>query len=313
MLCHQYFGLSGFNDKGQFKIHYINEDMHKRSPHGVLECKDCHAGIKEVPHKNVKPVNCTVECHIDEPSRKRPYSHKSVAKLVDKSVHAKKDKDGKLKKYQKDYPSCRDCHDQPLYRTLATMANSHESVSERSISRCSSCHEKDFSEKYFVHVATRLQRQTNPINRIEVCSGCHGEKGMLERHKMDDTVSSYKETFHYKKLRLGSEKTPDCIDCHAHSTNGHIIKSKKDPSSPTHKKNVGKTCQQADCHEKADVKLAGFQTHVTYEFGKYPLQYILLLFFKIVMTIVLYSFLIMVFLELLRRLFPKFTFRRTGD
>ncbi len=306
MLCHKHFGLSGYSDKGKFQIHYINEALYQRSPHGQVDCVDCHIGIKEIPHKKVKRVDCLSECHVDEPSNNKPFSHKSVEKLIRKSAHSPLKKDGKKKKYQQDYPTCGDCHEQPLYRTLEGMANTYTSISKKSISRCKSCHEKDdYAEKYFLHVATRLQRQTNPIERIEICANCHGEKKMIKRHKMDDVVSSYKETFHYKMLRLGSEKTPDCIDCHVSSAaNGHLITSQKDRTSPTHPKNVGKTCQQADCHEKASVKLAGFQTHVTYDIDKYPLQYYMLMFFRIVMTVVLYGFLIIVFFELLRRLFP---------
>lgn len=308
MLCHKHFGLSGFDNKGIFKIHYINEKLNLRSPHASIDCIDCHEGIEQIPHEKIKKVDCTIECHLDEPSSNERFSHKPVADLLKKSAHSKVKKNGVKKKYQDDYPDCSDCHEQPLYRTLAGMSSSHKSISERSIARCKGCHDKEnYAEKYFLHVASRLQRQSNPIDRIETCAVCHGDKDLIERHDMDDVVSSYKETFHYKMLRLGSEKTPDCIDCHVLSAaNGHLIPSMKDKDSPTHKDNVGQTCQQSDCHENASEKLAGFQTHVTYDREKYPLQYFLLLFFRVVMTVVLYGFLIIVFLELLRRLFPNF-------
>lgn len=307
MLCHKHFGLVGFTDKGKLKIHYINETLYNRSPHAQVDCIDCHVGIDEIPHKDVKAVDCSVKCHVDEPSKEQVYSHKPIEDLLKKSAHSRTKKNGALKKYKNDYPLCRDCHEQPLYRSLAGLTDSHKSIAKKSISRCKGCHEKgDFSEKYFLHVASRMQRQTNPIERIEVCASCHANKEMNERHEMDDVVSSYKETFHYKLLRLGSEKTPDCIDCHVLSAaNGHLIPSAEDKNSPSHPDNVGKTCQQVDCHENASKKLAGFQTHVTYKKDKYPLQFYLLLFFRIVLTVVLYSFLLIVFLELLRRLFPN--------
>ena len=306
MLCHKHFGLVGFNDKGKLQIHYINEQLLKRSPHGNVECINCHEGIDEVPHKDVKAVDCTVECHIDEPSNNQRYSHKSVEKLLRRSIHSRLDENEREKKHVDDYPLCRDCHQQPLYRTLVGITEDHKNITKTSIAKCNTCHEKEeFSEKYFFHVTSRLQRQSNPLVRIETCANCHNNRGILERHEMSDAVSSYKETFHYKVLRLGSEKTPDCIDCHVLSgADGHLIESTKKRSSPTHPDNVGQTCKKSGCHENATTKLAGFQTHVTYELRKYPLQHLLLLFFRVVMTVVLYGFLAIVFLELLRRLLP---------
>jgi len=68
-----------------------------------------------------------------------------------------------------------------------------------------------------------------------------------------------------------------------------------------------------DCHEGASPQLAGFQTHVTYSRDKYPMQFYLLLFFKALLAGVMYFFLALIFLELLRRLFPNFSFiRRKG-
>lgn len=308
MLCHKYFGLNVIDKKGKIRIFYINEALIERSPHARVECIDCHEGIDEVPHKDVKQVDCTTECHVDEPSTKRRFSHKAVEVSLRQSAHSKLDKNGKRKKYPQDYPSCRQCHEQPLYRTLVGISDDFTSVEKKSLSRCKSCHEKGyFAEQYFQHIATRLQRQSHPLNRIKICASCHANKEIIKRHEMDDVVSSFKETFHYKMLSLGSEKTPDCIDCHVVSgVNGHLIKTKKDPKSPTHTQNVGQMCRQSGCHSKASAKLAGFQTHVTYEKDKYFLQFVLLTFFRIVMSVVLFGFLVVVFLELLRRLFPHY-------
>ncbi|MDH5324317.1 MAG: hypothetical protein OEZ68_04520 [Gammaproteobacteria bacterium] len=308
MLCHKYFGLSAVEKNGSIHVYYINEDLISRSPHASVECTDCHEGIDEVPHKDVKQVDCTVECHIEEPAAKRRFSHKGVQKLLRASAHSSVDETGKEKKYKEDYPGCRQCHEQPLYRSLLGVTKDPEAFAEKSLSRCKNCHEKiEFVEKYFRHVASRMQRQTGPMGRIDMCSQCHSDVGIMERHKLDNVVASFKETFHYKMLRLGSEKTPDCIGCHVVSgANGHLVKSQKDQESSTHPARVGDTCKQAGCHEKASVRLAGFKTHVTYEADKYPLQFILLIFFRIVMTVVLYGFLIVVALELFRRLFPLY-------
>jgi hypothetical protein len=59
---------------------------------------------------------------------------------------------------------------------------------------------------------------------------------------------------------------------------------------------------------RASPQIASFQTHVTYDREKYPMQFYMLIFFKALMAFVLYFFLVLIFLELLRRLFPRFAF-----
>ena len=107
-------------------------------------------------------------------------------------------------------------------------------------------------------------------------------------------------------IALGSEKTPDCLDCHVvEGENNHLIEAKDVQTSSTHKDNVGMTCRASDCHSKASAELASFQTHVTYEREKYPMQFYMLIGFKALMAFVLYFFLILIFFELMRRLFPR--------
>ena len=305
VLCHKYKGLSRVDDKGQFKLYYISEQLFESSPHSKNSCLDCHQGIKEVPHKNVKEVDCSTECHMTEPSSDTKFSHDIIKENLQQSVHNKYDSKGKLKEYPEDYPGCKDCHDQPLYRPL------HKDISskERDVARCKSCHASgDFAEELYNHMTTRLHKFRSPKENISVCAKCHGDKKFNQRHKLDDVVSSYKETFHAKLIQLGSEKAPDCIDCHVvRGENAHLIEAKKVNTSATHESNISRTCRGASCHDKASENIAGFKTHVTYERSKYPLQFYMLTFFRIVLTVVLYAFLLIVFMELLRRLFPHIT------
>ncbi|MCK4706508.1 MAG: hypothetical protein KAT90_13595, partial [Gammaproteobacteria bacterium] len=80
------------------------------------------------------------------------------------------------------------------------------------------------------------------------------------------------------------------------------------PTSSVHKNNVDNTCRTSECHENAGKHLAEFQTHVSYDREKYPLQFYMLVIFKALMAGVMYFFLVLIFFELMRRLFPKFTF-----
>ncbi len=307
LLCHKYKGLSRIDENGEFKLYYVNEHLYNNSPHSKNTCADCHTTVKEVPHKNVKQVDCTTKCHIFEPSSDSKYSHKEVQEILDESVHSKYKKDGTLKKYSEDYPGCKECHEQPLIRPFAVNEGMQDLISQKSISRCKSCHTTgNFSEKNFLHVSTRIQKQRNPKDVIAMCAKCHADRGIQKRHELDDVISSYKETFHYKLISLGSEDAPDCLDCHVvRGESVHLIESQKSQSSATHDDNKGQTCRSAGCHPKADARLAGFQTHVTYDYEKYPLEFYLLMFFRIFLAVVLYSFLAIVFLELVRRLAPN--------
>ena len=246
-----------------------------------------------------------------EPSSNEKFSHKRVAKILNNSVHSPIDKDGNPKKYQEDYPKCKDCHDQPFYRPFSIYKGQLKAgVSKRGISRCKSCHTKgDFAEDFYEHVTTRLRKSRFPLETIESCAKCHQDKGFMERHDLDDVVTSYKETFHGKMIALGSERTPDCLDCHVvEGENTHLIESKEEPTSAVYKTNVPTTCRTEECHSKASAQLASFQTHVTYDREKYPVQFYMLVGFKGLMAFVLYFFLTLIFLELLRRLFPAFSF-----
>ncbi len=307
LLCHKYKGLSRIDENGEFKLYYVNEHLYNNSPHSKNTCADCHTSIKEVPHKDVKKVDCATKCHIFEPSSDSKYSHKEVQEILNESVHSKFKKDGSLKKYSADYPSCKDCHDQPLIRPFAVNEGMQDSISQKSISRCKSCHSSgDFAEKSFLHVSTRLQKQRNPKDVIRMCAKCHADKKLQKRHNLGEVINSYKETFHYKLISLGSESAPDCLDCHVvRGESVHLIESKKTLSSATHDNNKGQTCRSSGCHPKASIKLAGFQTHVSYDYEDYPLQFYMLMFFRIMLAVVLYGFLAIVFLELIRRLAPN--------
>lgn len=310
-MCHKNRGLSAIDEQGRFHLFYINQQLFDAGPHRRIKCEECHLDITQIPHETAHKVDCTQKCHITEPSGQRKFSHRAVAAELAKSVHSKYDAEGNLKPYPEDYPGCKDCHDQPLYRPISFFKeHASAGVSERALSRCKSCHGSgDFAADFFEHVTARLRRMRFPMETVDVCARCHEDPGFRERHDMDDVITSYKETFHGKILILGSERTADCLDCHVVAGESvHLIEAKSEITSAVHRNNIGRTCATAECHEGASDQLASFQTHVTYEREKYPLQFWMLLFFKSLLAGVMYFFLILIFLELLRRLFPNFAF-----
>lgn len=311
LICHKHRGLSRIDEQGKFRLFYINKELFESGPHRRNKCKDCHTDIDRIPHRPAKKVDCTQQCHIIEPSGQQRFSHKSIAKTLAKSVHGKLDANGKPKPHQDDFPVCKDCHDQPLYRPISVYKGvAKHGVSQRSISRCKACHKSgNFAKDFYEHVTTRLHKTRFSSEIVTVCAKCHGDPEFRKRHELDDVIKTYKETFHGKLVFLGSERTADCIDCHVvEGENNHLIEAKTVPTSSINKNNVGNTCRASDCHKNASPQLAGFQVHVTYDRKKYPLQFYMLIFFKALMAVILYFFLTMIFMELLRRLFPNFSF-----
>lgn len=310
-ICHKHRGLSRIDEEGEFRLFYINQELFDSGPHRRNKCKDCHTDINKIPHDPAKQIDCTQECHVTEPSGHAPFSHQPISDILAESVHSKVDADGNPKDYPEDYPGCKDCHEQPIYRPFSIYKGEKiPGVSARGISRCKACHRSgNFAEDFYEHVTSRLHKTRFPMETIDICAKCHEDPALLERHDMHNAVATYKDTFHGKLMLLGSEKTPDCIDCHVVvGENTHLIQSQTELSSAVHKNNIGNTCRSADCHSGASARLSEFRTHVTYELEEYPMEFYMLLFFKGLITVVLYFFLALIFFELMRRLFPNFTF-----
>lgn len=316
MLCHKNRGLSAIDPGGSFHLFYINQELADASPHRRVKCEGCHADVDRIPHEVAEKVDCTRECHITEPSGQLRFSHRRVADMLARSAHGRLDADGNPKPHQEDYPGCKDCHDQPLYRPFSILHDQeHAGLSPRAVRRCKSCHTSgSFSEDFFEHVTARLRRMRFPMETVEICAKCHADPEFRARHDLADVITSYKETFHGKLLALGSESTADCLDCHVVAGEDvHLIESQAVATSAVSEHNLARTCLSEACHERASPQLAGFQTHVTYEQEKYPLQFWMLIFFKILLAGIMYFFLILVFLELLRRFFPRFAFFKARE
>ena len=313
LLCHKYPGLSRVDENGNLRLLYINEDIFNSSFHSRVKCDGCHTDIKKIPHDTAKKVDCLVECHIIEPSSEQKFSHKDVETFLSKSVHAKLDNEGKEKKYPEDLPFCKDCHDNPLYRPLSFFKKVRPGISEAALGRCRVCHKKeDFIYRFYSHVTSRLHRTRNPLNIAEVCARCHDNPEIIARHNLSTkAVFSYGETFHGKAARFLDETIPDCLDCHVNEGESvHQMLSHEDTRSFTYEVNKVKICTKLECHPSASPKLASYKVHAEVSLSQSPMQYYFTLFFIILTGGTLLPLMFIIFLDLLRRLFPNATIRR---
>jgi hypothetical protein len=313
LLCHKYPGLSRIDEEGKFRLLYVNEHVFTNSVHAKVKCEDCHTDIKKIPHDPAKKVDCLTECHIKEPSSEQQFSHKEVADFLAKSVHAKLDKAQKPKKYPEDIPTCKDCHDNPLYRPLSFFKRVRPGISEAALGRCRVCHKKDeFIFRFYNHVTTRLHKIRSPKNIAEMCGRCHDDPGLVERHNLSTmAVYSYGETFHGKAASFLDERIPDCLDCHVNRGKSvHQMLSHKDPLSLTYESNKGSICNNIDCHPDASPKLAKYKVHPDFNLVQNPSQFYFRAFFITLTGGTLLPLMGIIFLDLVRRLFPGLTFRR---
>jgi hypothetical protein len=313
LLCHKYPGISRVDEEGKLRLFYVNEAIFNNSVHAKVKCDGCHTDIKEIPHKPAKKVDCLVQCHIIEPSSEQKFSHKDVETFLAKSVHGKFKEDGTPKEYQEDYPECKDCHDNPLYRPLSFFKKVRPGISEAALGRCRVCHKKDeFIYRFYNHVTTRLHKSRAPINIAEVCARCHDDPQLVARHGLSTrAVFSYGETFHGKAARFLDERIPDCLDCHVNKGESvHQMLSHDDPRSPTHKNNRWKVCTNIDCHPSASPKLAKYAVHAEFNLKQSPAQYFFTVFFIILTGGTLLPLMAIIFLDIIRRFFPNATLGR---
>jgi hypothetical protein len=313
LLCHKYPGISRVDEEGQFRLFYVNESIFNNSVHAKVKCEGCHVDIKEIPHKPAEKVDCLAECHIIEPSSEKKFSHKDVETFITKSVHGILDKDGNEKQYIEDYPSCKDCHDNPLFRPLSFFKRVRPGISDAALGRCRVCHKKEeFIFRFYNHVTTRLHKSRNPLNIAEVCARCHDDLKIVARHKLSTkAVFSYGETFHGKAARFLDERIPDCLDCHVRKGESvHQMLSRDNPESSTHENNKGDICTNIDCHPSASPKLAKYGVHSEFSLVQSPAQYFFTVFFIILTGGTLLPLMGIIFLDIVRRFFPHATIGR---
>jgi hypothetical protein len=313
LLCHKYPGISRVDEEGKMRLFYVNEDIFNNSVHAKVKCEGCHTDIKEIPHQEAKKVDCLVECHIIEPASQKKFSHKDVQTFINNSVHGMVDKKGKEKEFKEDYPGCKDCHDNPLYRPISFFKRVRPGVSEQALGRCRVCHKsEDFIYRFYNHVTTRLHKSRNPLNIAEVCARCHDDLALVTRHGLSTkAVYSYGETFHGKAASFLDETIPDCLDCHVSKGESvHQMLSHKDPNASTSEQNKGKICTTLDCHPTASPKLAKYGVHSEFNLTQSPAQYFFTAFFIVLTGGTLLPLMVIIFLDIVRRFFPNATIGR---
>lgn len=265
LLCHKYPGLGRYekDEKNRIvkRIFYVNEDMHKASYHGSFNCSDCHEGVDKIPHTGAKKVDCGKTCHLNEPSTGKKFSHKSIVDDLENSAHGAKGFSGEG---QNDLPACRDCHTNKPY--LFSVQQQMKSKAFTEI--CHQCHEeKAWAKRFMSHINYRLSMRRSSSEVVRLCSKCHANLDMMNKHKLD-VVVGFLDTYHGKAIQYGDEEVANCLNCHAPYALGfspHRITSRKKNNSPVNAANKLETCAQANCHAGATQQFAtGSKAHPSF-------------------------------------------------
>lgn len=273
LVCHRYRGLGRLDEQGKrVRLFYVDPNYYDRAlgPHTRLRCTDCHdrKDVEVVPHRPVKPVNCTGACHLAEPSELEVrFSHDRIAKTLGRSVHSPESlaKSNRLlgQPLRKGQSQCLLCHDEPVFRrngkTWAEL--------ETPIGRCNVCHGPSLPVNarysyWHVHARSRPARSHEDIVRI--CAVCHSNPAIQEHFELPDSVASYLASFHGKATQLGSEKTAACLDCHvAELQNVHAMLRHDEPGSPTSAAKLADTCRSPQCHPTAGRRVSTAAVHMS--------------------------------------------------
>ncbi len=274
--CHALEGLEYIDKKGVLRNSTINQQHYLSSLHGSVPCSDCHRKIKSFPHKVENgEVDCSLSCHLEEPSEGEAYTHKKVTEVFEKSTHGDGWSKGftggnRLQESQtQQNPSCRLCHNNSLYIDPDKMPEFKAAFSHTQ-SECGSCHQgKVWLNRFGGHILRRfLSAAQRKQDENKMCDNCHANKKRMAKVELKDKTAtentqsthkasnrfqlasdSYAMTLHARLLANGDKNGVSCIACHALGKNKHNIQGKQQLSSSTHSNNLNKTCSSAGCHQ----------------------------------------------------------------
>jgi len=264
LICHRYPSLGRYDEGGNKRVYYINDQLYAHSVHGKLRCKSCHVDLDKIPHEDVKKVDCSTECHIKDPSSNREFSHRRMVGIYQNSVHGQGT--GEQKRFPEDRPTCTYCHGNRTYNPYAGFWGKSEELSRETLARCQGCHtDKDWTKNIYAHFTHRMRRRRTQNEIIQLCTSCHEDSQKMARHGIE-AISTFKDTFHWTLVKYDVQNAPDCITCHVpvgYST--HEIQQRTDPVSPLYKNNRVKTCSNQggiqNCHPGATAQFAEGRVH----------------------------------------------------
>jgi hypothetical protein len=206
-------------------------------------CGACH-GNPELAKKHNIPVANAYQLYMDSIHGQALEKSGLLVAANCSSCHGSHDirpkQDPKSKVNRVNVPStCGTCH-------VGILNNYFQGVHGRAIKEgnlaapvCSDCHT--------AHEIRRVETAGWKLDIIKECGTCHQE-----------SLRTYRDTFHGQVTSLGFVRVARCSDCHG----SHKILSRSDPNSSIAPAHLVSTCQK--CHPQANATFAQFSPHADY-------------------------------------------------
>jgi hypothetical protein len=234
----------------------------------AANCVDCHGAHDIKPSSDpdsrthhLRLLETCGTCHGNEAIIKQgKIAIGNVVDLFRDSIHGK----ALIKSGLSVAPTCSDCHGS---HDIRRKSDAESKIFRKTIpATCSSCHE-GVGRQYWESVHGVQVEKGSPL--APVCTSCHTaheiRRSDVEGWKLEvikecgtcheQSLNTYRDTFHGQVTALGYSRVASCADCHG----AHRIFPKADPRSMVAKANVTATCKT--CHLGATDSFAQYDPH----------------------------------------------------
>lgn len=295
LACHSRPDLSLEFPSGELWSVHVDPETYQNSVHSQegITCTDCHKDITDYPHPPVEANNSRFyqlehyqvcqDCHEDvyEESLDGIHAREIASGNWDAAIctdcHGAHDTTPAGEPRTKIPETCSQCHS-AIYNEYLESVHGEALVDENNtdVPTCVDCHTAHTQEDPRTH-AFRLNSPT-------LCATCHADEALMEKYDISTHVfDTYVADFHGTTVTLFERQSPDmptnkavCYDCHG----VHNMKRADDPESQVFKENLLETCQR--CHPDATENFsATWLSHYEPDLNKYPLVYLVDLFYDI--------------------------------
>jgi hypothetical protein len=231
-------------------------------------CADCH-GSHDIrpstdPQARTHHLNLLAtcaRCHGSEEVIKRGKIRiGNVVDLFKDSIHGR----ALLKSGLNVAPTCSDCHGN---HDIRRKTDRESRVFRLKIpDTCGTCHE-GVERQYLTGIHGAQMAGGSPL--APVCSDCHTahqiRRADVEGWRLevirecgschDESLKTYRDTFHGQVTALGFARVASCADCHE----AHLVFPARDPRSSVSKTRVVDTCKK--CHQHVTASFAEYDPH----------------------------------------------------
>lgn len=245
---------------GTFKSLYVDPKKLASSVHRGFKCVDCHTNMRpQITTHGSKRALTGANTAI--PKGLEPFVG-SASRLLQPALIA-----------------CINCH-KPQFKLYKESEHANSiAAGGDDAPVCTDCH-----GSHYILADEDEHSPTHPSNVPNLCATCHANEALMRKLQLNPhVVITYWESFHGKKLHLGSKRTATCISCHGY----HAIRSPNQPESPMHISRRASAC--ASCHKGGGEKFSLTFTHKPASPSERPLVYWFDLIFEAFVIIVLVS------------------------